>query len=113
MTNIWLQRNKNKKYTFEIAKNAIFRIGPTQVKIVDKNDKGCRVVLNMGDAGNVDVVGLANIMDEIRHKKDRSYYGRLRTYRNKKESNVVEMEVITSLEINFDHTDLLLTVYYV
>lgn len=113
MTNVWLKKRQQKKFTFEIAKNAIFRIGPVDITIVEKNTRGHQIRLDLGDTGNVDVVELSNIAKDINKGKDRAYYGRIRTFFKGKESNVLKMESLTSLQINFVGTHLHLLVYYV
>lgn len=115
MTNIWIKRSLEKTHTFEIAKNAIFRFGPAPVKIIDFDQQNKILKLNLGDVENVDIIEIALIADDLERKHCTDYYGRLRTFRRNKTTEVrmTELSEITQLAISFNNTDLILTVHYV
>lgn len=115
--NIWLERFKNKIFTFEISKNAMYRLHPVVVDIIEK--KKNHIIIDCNVISKNSLINLACLVDEINHDNSRRYYGRTKVYYDKKEISSSLLREIKNIKISCgdpnrdipeDHV--LLSVYY-
>lgn len=115
--NIWLKRFKSKIVTFEISKNAMYRLNPLIVNVVEDNKN--YTIVNLDIITKNSLIDLACLVDEINHDRSMRYYGKLRYYYQDKEKSSSLLKKIILIEIkcgdegrDIPEENIVLKIYY-